>query len=191
MTRVVLFTGGARSGKSASAERYAGLQGAPVVYVATAEIGDEEMRERIALHRRRRPEAWSTIETPHDVAAALHELEPGTVVLLDSLTLLVSNLLLAHEDDAQPALDREVEELLVVARTRALMLIVVTDEVGMGLVPEYPLGRRFRDLLGGAAQRIAAAADEVYLVVAGLPVDLQQLEAAWSRRFTVPGKRGV
>ena len=184
MAKIVLFTGGARSGKSASAERYAALQGRPVVYVATAEPGDQEMHERIALHRARRPGEWQTLEAPHDVGRKLSSVEPGTVVLLDCLTLLASNVLLANESDPEPVLEREIDELLAVARERSLMLIVVTNEVGMGLVPEYALGRQYRDLLGRATQRIAAAADEVYLVVAGIPVEIRALQAAWAREAT-------
>lgn len=181
MTKIVLFTGGARSGKSSSAERYAALQGRPVVYLATAEARDAEMQQRIALHRTQRPAEWQTLEQPQQVGAALQQLPPETVVLLDCLTLLVSNVLLAHEADPQPAVDQEIAGLLAAAQERSLTLIVVTNEVGMGLVPEYPLGRIYRDLLGRAAQHIAATADEVYLVVAGIVVELRAIQAAWAR----------
>lgn len=181
MTKIVLFTGGARSGKSTSAERYAQARLLPVVYVATAEAGDGEMRERIALHRERRPATWRTIEAPRDVAARVQDCEPGTTVLVDCLTLLVSNLLLAHEANPQPVVDHELDALLDVVKERGLDLIVVTNEVGMGLVPVYPLGRVYRDLLGRATQRIAAAADEVYLVVAGIAVELRALQTGWAK----------
>lgn len=181
MTKIVLFTGGARSGKSSSAERYATLQGRPVVYLATAEARDDEMQQRIALHRTQRPAEWQTLEQPQQVGAALRQLPSETVVLLDCLTLLVSNVLLAHEADPQPAVDQEIARLLAAAQERSLTLIVVTNEVGMGLVPEYPLGRIYRDLLGRAAQRIAATADEVYLVVVGIVVELRAIQAAWAR----------
>jgi adenosylcobinamide kinase/adenosylcobinamide-phosphate guanylyltransferase len=181
MQHISLFIGGARSGKSAAAERYAARTGAYVYYLATAEAGDDEMRERIVRHRAQRPAAWQTIEAPLDVAAALEGLPHGAVVLLDCLTLLVSNLLLHNEADPEPAVERAVDALLAAAAARELTLIVVSNEVGMGLVPEYPLGRIYRDLLGRAAQRIAAQADEVYLVVAGIAVELRQLQAAWDR----------
>lgn len=181
MAHIVLFTGGARSGKSTSAERYVALQQQPVVYVATAEAGDDEMRHRIALHQTRRPDSWRTIEAPLDVAQALGDVAPGTVVLLDCLTLWVSNILLAHEADPEPVLWQALDQVLAVVQERSLTLVVVTNEVGMGLVPPYALGRRYRDLLGVATQRIAAVANEVYLVVAGIAVNLRDLEAAWVR----------
>ncbi|HYF65110.1 MAG TPA: bifunctional adenosylcobinamide kinase/adenosylcobinamide-phosphate guanylyltransferase, partial [Herpetosiphonaceae bacterium] len=175
MSTIVLFTGGARSGKSRRAEEYAARCGRPVTYVATGAAGDAEMAERIRRHREQRPADWPTVEAPHAVAAALRELAPGGVALLDCLSLLVSNLLLAVEGDPQPAVEAEVAALLAAAAERDLTLIVVTNEVGMGVVPEYALGRAYRDLLGRAAQRIAAAADEVYLVVAGIQVELRAL----------------
>lgn len=181
MSTVVLFTGGARSGKSRCAERYAARLSEQVVYVATATAGDDEMRDRIARHRARRPPTWSTREAPANVAAALADLPAGSVVLLDCLSLLVSNLLLANESDPEPAINRELTDLLVMVDQRDLMLIAVTNEVGMGIVPAYPLGRQYRDLLGLANQRVAAAAAEVYLVVCGIPVELRALEAAWNR----------
>jgi adenosylcobinamide kinase/adenosylcobinamide-phosphate guanylyltransferase len=181
VSKIVLFTGWARSGKSTRAEQYAGRLGRPVLYLATAEAGDDEMRERIALHRRQRPTSWVTLEAPTAVAARLTTLDVGTVVLIDCLSLLVSNLLLAHEPKAAAVVDAEIASLIAVAHARDLTLIVVTNEVGMGIVPAYPLGRTYRDLLGRANQRIAAAAAEVYLLVCGIPVEIRALEAAWAR----------
>jgi adenosylcobinamide kinase/adenosylcobinamide-phosphate guanylyltransferase len=181
MSKIVLFTGGARSGKSTRAEQYAVLRNQPVVYIATAEAGDDEMRARIAQHQCRRPASWVTREAPLAVAAAIAEQASGSVVLLDCLSLLVSNLLLAHEADPAPAVDAEIAAIVTAAQARDLTLIVVTNEVGMGIVPAYPLGRQYRDLLGRANQQVAAAADEVYLLVCGIPVELRALEAAWAR----------
>jgi adenosylcobinamide kinase/adenosylcobinamide-phosphate guanylyltransferase len=181
MSKLVLFTGGARSGKSTRAEQYAARLSQGVAYIATAEAGDDEMRARIAQHQRRRPAHWRTLEWPLSAATALAELEIGAVALLDCLSLLVSNLLLAHEDDPAPIVEREVAAILTAAQDRDLTLIAVTNEVGMGIVPAYPLGRAYRDVLGRANQQMAAAADEVYLVICGIPVELKALEASWAR----------
>ncbi len=181
MSKVVLFLGGAGSGKSRRAEQYAALEGRPVVYVATAEAGDDEMCERITRHQAQRPSQWRTIEAPRAVGAALRQLEPGGVILLDCLSLLASNVLFVHGTDPEATLKAEIDDLLVVVAENDHTLIVVTNEVGMALVPEYPLGRRYRDLLGRANQQIAAVAAETYLVVAGIPVELHALEAAFAR----------
>ncbi len=177
---IVLFTGGARSGKSRRAEQYAARLGLPVTYIATAEAGDDEMRQRIAAHQAQRPATWATIEAPLAVASALRTLAPGSVALLDCVALLTTNLLLAHETDPEPVVLAEVTAFLAVARERTLSLIIVSNEVGLGLVPPYPLGRVYRDLLGRVNQQLAAAADAVYLVVAGIPVELKALEASWA-----------
>ncbi|MEF3275672.1 MAG: bifunctional adenosylcobinamide kinase/adenosylcobinamide-phosphate guanylyltransferase [Chloroflexus sp.] len=181
MGGIILFTGGARSGKSRCAERYAARLSDQVVYVATATASDDEMRERIARHQARRPSMWRTLEVPTNVAAALADLPAGTVVVLDCLSLLLSNLLLAYESNPEPAINQELDNLLAVVTQRDLTLIVVTNEVGMGIVPAYPLGRQYRDLLGLANQRLAAVAMAVYLVVCGIPVELRALEATWNR----------
>jgi adenosylcobinamide kinase / adenosylcobinamide-phosphate guanylyltransferase len=181
MSKIVLFTGGARSGKSTRAEQYVARLHAPVVYVATAQAGDDEMRARIARHQGRRPADWYTLEAPTAVAATLAILGRGSIVLLDCLSLLVSNLLLAHEANPEPAIEQEIGQLLTTVRERDQTLIAVTNEVGMGIVPAYPLGRVYRDLLGWTNQRVARSADEVYLVVCGIPVELKALEAVWTR----------
>jgi len=185
---LILLLGGARSGKSSYAERLAAQMGDRVLYVATAQAGDEEMEARIAAHRRARPSTWRTIEAPAEVgraiSAALEE-RPADVVLLDCLTLLVSNLTLRglaedEVDGVDEAAARERVEaglggLLEAFRAGDAPWIVVSNEVGWGLVPPYPLGRVYRDLLGWANQRLATAADRVYLMVAGLPLELKAL----------------
>ena len=179
---LVLILGGARSGKSAHAERLARARGGTVLFVATATAGDEEMARRIAAHRAARPAAWRTIEAPVAVAdqlAADGQAPPAATVLLDCLTLVVSNLLLAHEaageDEVTRRVEAEIDALLGRFDEGEATWIVVSNEVGSGLVPPYPLGRLYRDLLGRANQQLAARADRVYLMVAGLPLDLKAL----------------
>lgn len=177
--QLILILGGARSGKSSYAEKLAAELGPRVLYVATAEAGDEEMARRIEVHRRSRPDSWSTLEAPVRVGAALSAYFPGDrqVVLLDCLTLLVSNIILALENEppavVESAVRQEVETILAVKAGLDVPLIVVSNEVGLGLVPPYPLGRVYRDLLGWANQRLAAAADRVLFMVAGLPMVLK------------------
>jgi len=170
--RVTLVTGGARSGKSRFAqERAYAAGGADVTFIATGIVTDAEMEGRIARHRADRPATWHTVDAPRDAARAL-TLAPSLVVLLDCLTFLVSNALFAHEQDgedvAAAAAAREVDALLDAAAGRDGQLIVVTNEVGWGVVPEHALARWFRDAAGHANQRVAQAADEVYLLVAGV-----------------------
>jgi adenosylcobinamide kinase/adenosylcobinamide-phosphate guanylyltransferase len=180
-TRLTLVTGGAQSGKSRFAERLARDGRQPVLYLATAEAGDDEMRARIAEHRRRRPPDWQTVEARRDVGHALAAVGtwPGTV-LLDDLGLLVTNRLLDLCGEAEPtsetvraldaALAAEIDALRAARAAGGWDLVVVTNEVGLGIVPATPLGRLFRDALGRANQALAADADAVYLLVAGLPV---------------------
>jgi adenosylcobinamide kinase / adenosylcobinamide-phosphate guanylyltransferase len=175
---LTLVTGGVRSGKSLFAERLVAGLGGGVLYVATGAPGDDEMAARIAAHRARRPAHWLTVEAPLEPALAIRAAPAETrVVLLDSLDMLVSNVLLAEGEggDAARRMARLVDELIAVPRQVGHQLVVVTSECGLGLLPMAPLGRRYLDLLGDANQRLAAAADRVYLVVAGLAVDLRTL----------------
>jgi len=174
-TNVTLVLGGARSGKSGYAEKLAGQFGQRVLYIATAEARDEEMVSRIAAHRQARPVDWPTLEAPRHLGPALATIaDPPEVLLLDCLTLLVSNSIMAMESEPQPAIEATVFaeiEALLAARTRwGVPLIVVSSEVGLGLVPTYALGRLYRDVLGRANQHLAALADRVLFVVAGLPM---------------------
>jgi adenosylcobinamide kinase/adenosylcobinamide-phosphate guanylyltransferase len=182
-SRLILLLGGARSGKSALAERLAArLAGAgDVLYVATAHAGDDEMRARIAEHQRRRPAAWRTLEAPYDLAAGIREHAAGaSVVIVDCLTVWASNVLLREAGDAEtltPAQESEVlgqvADLLSACRETSAACLLISNEVGLGLVPPYPLGRAYRDLLGRANQTLARRADEVYLLVAGLPMTVK------------------
>jgi len=166
---LVLVTGGARSGKSRFALDRAGPLGPPRVFVATAEAGDDEMAARIDRHRADRPKGWRTVEEPRRLAQALRRFERG-VVLVDCLTLWLANLM---NDDAQFDPGPAVEELLRALRTRRAAVVVVTNEVGYGIVPESPLGRAFRDGAGVMNQRVAEAADEAHLVVAGRAIRIK------------------
>jgi len=183
---ITLIIGGARSGKSNLAEKLAAEVGEAVVYVATAGVGDEEMAERVKQHRLRRPEGWATVEETHDLPGVLLGLSPGAVALVDCLTLWMSNLLL---DDRVPQLAAgaaEKEEYIIdqaralvqAARDRQLHLLLVSNEVGCGLVPEYELGRVYRDIAGRVNQLLAGLADRVIYVVAGLPLELKTPVAA-------------
>jgi adenosylcobinamide kinase/adenosylcobinamide-phosphate guanylyltransferase len=199
MGAIVLVTGGARSGKSLFAEMLAAGLGACVTYVATAEVSDAEMDARVARHRERRPASWITREAPHDLRIGLAGLDQQVdVVLVDCLTVWVSNRLLTLGDPEQggwwaavEAIDRtladEVGAVLALARGAPWHLVLVTNEVGYGVVPPTPLGRTFRDLLGGLNQWVAAQADAVFLVVAGLGVEVKRLAVApqaWARSVT-------
>lgn len=166
---VTLVLGGARSGKSAFAERMVAGFGRGSTYLATAEIHDEEMRERVRLHRERRGVHWRTVETPLELADALvAETEQGAAVLVDCLTLWLSNLMHAGRDPAA-----ETEALLRALGQVGGPVVFVANEVGLGIVPDNRLAREFRDHAGRLNQRIAAEADAVYFIAAGLPMKLK------------------
>lgn len=170
MTGHRLFVlGGARSGKSRYAQARAEALADSLIFVATAEAFDDEMRERIAQHRADRDARWRTVEAPRALAAAIDALNRhDAVVLVDCLTLWVSNLLLADDDIARAG--RELCE--AIGRFEG-MIILVANEVGLGIVPDNALARRFRDAAGQLNQAIAAACDEVVLLAAGLPLTLK------------------
>jgi adenosylcobinamide kinase / adenosylcobinamide-phosphate guanylyltransferase len=179
MTKTLtLILGGARSGKSSYAEQLAAQAGGQVLYVATAQAWDDEMAARIAAHRAERPAHWATLEAPRQVGAAIAAAPAADVVLIDCLTLLASNVILAlpaAEDAhaAEAALRAEVNALLAAYATSSASWIIVSNEVGLGIVPATPLGRVYRDALGRANQRLAAAADRVLFMVAGLPMTVK------------------
>jgi adenosylcobinamide kinase/adenosylcobinamide-phosphate guanylyltransferase len=166
--RIVLVTGGARSGKSAEAERRVLALPGPPVYVATAKAGDGEMSARIARHRARRGAAWRTFEAPLALGEALEASDGAGPRLVDCLTLWLTNVILAGRD-----WEAEAEALAAVLAAQASPVVLVTNEVGGGIVPENALARAFRDAAGLLNQRIAGVADEVVLVVAGLPLVLK------------------
>jgi len=177
MSQTIFITGGARSGKSRFAEQTAAGYDAPLCYLATAQPLDDEMGRRIIQHQQRRGDAWHTIEEPLQLAQALIE-NDGTfnVVLIDCLTLWLSNLLMLHEYQGAKAEGRILEDVMHLAETlrnMATPVIIVSNEVGMGIVPENRLARMYRDIAGQANQIIAAAADEAWLVSSGIPLRLK------------------
>ncbi|WP_418594776.1 bifunctional adenosylcobinamide kinase/adenosylcobinamide-phosphate guanylyltransferase [Ponticoccus sp. (in: a-proteobacteria)] len=168
MTKSILITGGARSGKSTLAERMVEGFGLPATYIATAQAFDAEMEQRIADHQARRGAGWHTVAEPLDLPGALEAADPARPVLIDCLTLWLTNLMLAERDWRAPA------EALAgsLARDRA-PVVIVTNEVGAGIVPENALARAFRDAAGSLNQTIAQACDELWLSVAGHPLQIK------------------
>jgi adenosylcobinamide kinase/adenosylcobinamide-phosphate guanylyltransferase len=171
--RVILVLGGVRSGKSRYAQQLAQFANR-VTFVATAErLDDEEMLKKIERHRDERPSHWKTIEEPLNLGHTVRSAAPDCdVLLIDCLTLFASNLLEAHGEDvalAQPRID----DLCVALQSASCTVILVSNEVGSGVVPAYALGRRFRDLVGEINQLVAAVADSVFFMIAGLPIALK------------------
>lgn len=167
---IVFVTGGARSGKSTYAEGRAARSGEPVTYLATAVAFDAEMRDRIGRHRAERPAHWVTVEEPLNVPAAVQHAETP-VLLLDCLSVWVNNLMFHDWTDAQ--ILAATDDLVSAARNHAGTVILVTNEVGLGIVPDNALSRRYRDVLGWVNQRCAQASHEAYLLVSGLPLTLK------------------
>lgn len=167
MASTTLILGGARSGKSRHAETLALSRAASPVYIATAEAWDDEMRSRIAAHReRRRGQGWHAVETPFDLAETIAlQASVDRVVLVDCLTLWLTNLMMSER-----AIEQATNDLLTAIAAAPGEIILVSNEVGFGIVPENAMARRFRDLAGKLHQDIAAQADNVLLMVAGLPV---------------------
>ncbi len=171
-----LIIGGVRSGKSDFAQQLARKLGEPVLFVATAEAGDDDMKQRIAGHRRARPTGWRTLEaTTHIGSEISKNIGDARVVVVDCITLLVSNILGQYHEDVEaavlePVVKSEIDGLVNCMRQVAASFVVVTNEVGMGVVPESRLGRLYRDSLGRANQMLAGYCDEIYLMVAGIPV---------------------
>ncbi len=186
--RLILILGGARSGKSSFAERLATESGKRVAFIATATAGDEDMRDRIMRHRASRPAEWTTIEEPLDLVYALRKAsEQADVLLLDCMTLWLSNLLgqeqFVDDDDVQlkngftGRVLNVIEAMLEAVKTLGpeKTVLVISNEVGLGIVPMHPLSRTYRDALGWANQRIGRDAERVYFMIAGLAVDIKRL----------------
>ena len=176
---LILLLGGARGGKSGYALKLAQdrerVSGDEVCFIATAEGLDDDMTARISRHRAERPSHWRTIEEPCQIDEALKQAIGARIVVVDCLTMFVSNWLMRHEDEheCEQFVRRITRNFLEQTRTQHQTIICVTNEVGLGVVPDTRLGRIFRDLLGRVNQEFAAAADEAYLLIAGLPVQLK------------------
>lgn len=182
MPELVLVTGGARSGKSEFAEHYVRHYAGKCDYIATAEILDEEMAERVRIHRSRRDERWVNHEAPYHAEQTFRKLGEGTeAVLFDCLTMYMCNLLFGKDAPQGSFLERceyvyaEIDKLLAAARECGRLVVFVTNEVGAGIVPDNPMGREYRDLAGWVNQRVARAADKVFYCVAGQAVDVKRL----------------
>ena len=175
---LTFILGGARSGKSIYAQKLAGEPGQSVLYVATAEALDDEMRSRIEAHRRARPSTWVTVEARSGIARAIEgRIVDAGIVVIDCLTLLVANIMGGEAPDMEEWRQRtaaEVEEIIALVDAVPSHFIVVSNEVGLGLVPPNPLARAYRDILGEANQMLAARAEEVYFMVAGIPIPLKK-----------------
>jgi len=180
VAKIVLITGGARSGKSSFAEKLAMQAGDRGAYVATAERWDAEMADRIELHQKRRPAQWHTYEAPRQAETVIETAaSQAELILFDCLTVYSSNCLLSLSEDASPQQRRDsvleaVEKLIVAAQRFTGTILFVTNEVGDGIVPDNALAREFRDVAGLVNQKMAQAADEVYWVVCGLPVEIKR-----------------
>lgn len=175
-SQIILLLGGARSGKSHYAQQLTTELGGNVLFVATGEALDEEMQARIAAHKKARPQSWRTLEIPVSIGKGIEkEIGDATVVLIDCLTLLISNLLHDQPDypEAEKRVLSEINELISVMDRLHASFVIVSNEVGMGLVPDNRLGRIYRDLLGKANQLLGQHATEVYLMVACLPVQVK------------------
>lgn len=189
MGKLVFITGGARSGKSHFAEMLARRHPGRVCYIATAMIADEEMARRVALHRQRRPSDWSTLECTAGLAVSLHHAaQDHDLLLVDCLTLYLAQFLPSDlsrdtvlpselEERLHQRVDDEIAMIITMVHQIAADVIIVSNEVGSGLVPPYPVGRLFRDIMGYANQVLAREAEFAYVVIAGIPLNLKALQA--------------
>jgi adenosylcobinamide kinase / adenosylcobinamide-phosphate guanylyltransferase len=171
MNKITFILGGARSGKSfyalSLAKRYK-----KVAFIATCQGKDKEMRERIKLHKETRPKHWETFEEPREMGLLLKKIVNGfDCIVIDCLTLLVSNLLLAGGN--QKTIEEKIKQMLVSLKNKKANVIIVSNEVGLGIVPEHKMARDFRDIAGRLNQLVACYADEVFFIVAGLPLNIK------------------
>lgn len=180
---ITLILGGARSGKSSFAEKLAQeVGGDQVIYLATAEAKDSEMKKRIKHHQNSRNNKWKTIEEPLSLGEVLSSISEGRVVLIDCITIFLSNILFSDTGENQKIdfAKKEVEIMnkseKIIKESKNKEVILVSNEIGMGVVPDNELGREFRDIAGRVNQFLAKKADEVYITIAGIPVELNKLK---------------
>jgi adenosylcobinamide kinase/adenosylcobinamide-phosphate guanylyltransferase len=177
---LVLVLGGVRSGKSNFAQELAKSKGGNVLFVATAQAGDPDMADRIARHKASRPKDWRTVEEPLELASVLEgEASSADTVIVDCLTVWLSNMLLREDGTQEDEVMEQVNGLANAYEKGAASYILVSGEVGMGVVPAYPVARLFRDIHGRMNQRLARKADKVFMTVAGIPVELKPLGMQW------------
>lgn len=174
MGKITFILGGARSGKSSFAVKLAAQDGRNSAFIATCEPLDEEMRKRIELHKQKRPRRWQTFEAPYDIPAALRKIKAKFgIVILDCLTLLISNLMLkGKKNDAE--IEKEIYKIISLLKQAKSDSIIISNEVGLGIVPQNKLGRKFRDIAGRINQQVTLSADEVILMVSGIPLTLKK-----------------
>lgn len=175
-----MLLGGARSGKSRYAQELAAKMADKVLFVATAEAGDEDMRRRIQNHRRDRPDAWHTLEAPTRIGSRIeYEIKDEQLVVIDCITLLLNNLFCRYDEKQFETVDDSIIEKDVLSEVGRLLeclekvkasFIIISNEVGLGIVPDNRMGRLYRDFLGRANQKLAQSADEVYFLIAGIPL---------------------
>jgi adenosylcobinamide kinase/adenosylcobinamide-phosphate guanylyltransferase len=188
-SKIILVTGGARSGKSRFAEQYVAKHGKEIAYIATAQIYDDEMKLRVTLHKNRRPSEWTTYESPYNAEHAIMSAsKKHDTILFDCLTLYTSNMLFAKSapqklKERYEYVKEHIEILLKSAKESNRQIIFVTNEVGMSIVPENALAREYRDLAGLVNQSVAATADEVYMVISGIAVDIKKISTKLEEEY--------
>ena len=184
MEGIFLVTGGARSGKSSFAEKFAESFGSRIAYIATSQIFDEEMKHRVKLHRERRPDSWQTFESPFNAHETIRKIHDVDAILFDCVTIYLSNLICKFEnlDDFEKisiAVKKSMEDLISASKNfceSGGKIIFVTNEVGSGIVPENKLARIYRDFAGISNQMLAQNSEKIFLVVSGIPIDLRQIQ---------------
>lgn len=174
--KIIFILGGARSGKSSLAQKLAEQHGKNVLFIATAQALDDEMKKRIEIHKKSRPHHWITAEQPTKINKVINKFPQIDTVVIDCITLLVSNVIIqtgGTKTNDEKAVQKEISSLISTMQTSNLYFILVSNEVGLGIVPESKLARNYRDILGKVNQQIASIADEVYFLISGIPLKLK------------------